>query len=66
MFFQKNEPPDFLFFFVKNVFFGLKKHVFLFLRNKKPISNCFYCIMQYRHFQNCTIIICYAYDGIQV
>jgi len=41
MFFQKNEPPDFLFFFVKNVFFGLKKHVFLFLRNKNPFPIVF-------------------------
>jgi len=34
-------------------------------KQKNSILNCFYCIMQYHHFQNYTIISCYTYHEIQ-
>jgi len=48
--------------------FSLKRNRFLFVFKKKtdPILNCFYCIMQYHHFQNYIIITCYTYYDIQI
>jgi len=33
-------------------------------KHKNPILNCFYCIVQYHHLQNHTIINCDSYYGI--
>ena len=55
-------------FFNPNVFAFLKRNRFLFFykKNKDPILNCFYCIMQYHHFQNYITMTCYTYYDIQI
>jgi len=64
-FFKKNSPLVFL----KTHFLGFLKRnkILLFLqrKQKRPILNCFYSIIQYYYFQNYTIITCYTYYGIQ-
>jgi len=54
------QPTRLLGFFKKK-----QRFVLFFKENEKNILNCFYCIMQYHHFQNYTIITCYTYYGIQ-
>jgi len=62
---KKNNPAGFL-DLKKNVFVSLRnKILFFFEENVKNSPNCFYCIMQYHHFQNHTIITCYTYYDIQ-
>jgi len=48
------------------LFFLRNRFLFFFKKRKNPILNCFYCIMQYHHFHNCTIITCYTCYGIQI
>ena len=73
--FEKNNPHVFLnrifCFFLKDTGFCSYPLSELFLLHhaiytKSPFLNCFYCTMQYRHIQNCTIITCYTYYGIQI
>jgi len=63
-FFQSNPPvisnPVFCFFEKKQVY------ILFFKKTKKNILNCFYCIMQYYHLRNPTIINCYSYYGILI
>jgi len=46
----------------------LKQHKILFFfqrKQKNPILNCFYSIMQYHYFHNYAITTSYTYYGIQ-
>ena len=54
-------------FFWKNVFLGFLKSKILFFcrKQKNPIPNCCYSVMQYHYLQNYTILTCYTYYGIQ-
>jgi len=61
MFFPKKQSTC---FFNPGCLF-LKETVFI-VKYKKPILNCFYCIMQHHHFQKYTIIAFYTYYGIQI
>jgi len=65
VFFQKNQPTCFFWvFYIKNVFwvFLKRKNILFFFQGKQknPIQNCFYFIIQYHHFQNYTMITCYT------
>jgi len=64
LFFNKPKTPAFL---KKTflVFFKNKQVSVLFLGKQKNNVNYFYCIIEYHHFQSCTIITCYTYYGIQ-
>jgi len=53
-----------MFSIIVAVLFAIRNKIVLFLRKtENPILNCFYCIIQYHHFQKCTID--YTFYGIQ-
>jgi len=56
----------FLFFLNPFFLFFIREQVFVLFLEKNTILNSFYCIMQYHHFENHTIITCYTYYGIQI
>ena len=64
VFLKKKQPTCFLFVLIRT----LKRKFFFFFYEKRKnlILHCFYCIMQYHHFQIYTIVTCYTYYGIQI
>jgi len=62
------EKTTHLFSFKRNFFAFFKKDTgFCSLKKtQNPLSEFFYCIMQYHHIQNYTIITCYTHYGIQI
>ena len=55
-FLKKKTIHLFFLFFSKNLLFKRSKILFFFYRKQKnPILNCFYSMMQYHYFQNYTI-----------